>query len=154
MIGFLDQSIGLRLSQSDRMLLRYLNHRLSQFDITTEQWAVLSKLTDEEGINQKLLAAKTEKDPATLLRILDILERKQLLERRQSSNDRRQSELYTSDKGKHLAVEVSAFIEQCFSDITQGLSENEISALATALEKLHSNLDALLKRERESTSPL
>lgn len=144
MLKSLDKSIGLLLSQSDRRMLRYLNHCLLRFEITMEQWAVLSKLTDQEGINQKLLAVKTEKDPATLLRILDILERKQLLERNQSRSDRRSSELYTSDKGKHLANEVSAYIEECFAKIVQGISEEEIDMFAKTLRKFHSNLETLL----------
>lgn len=144
MLKSLDKSIGLLLSQSDRRMLRYLNRCLLHFGITMEQWAVLSKLTDQEGISQKLLAVKTEKDPATLLRILDILERKQLLERSQSRSDRRSSELYTSDKGKHLADEVSAYIEGCFTGIVRGISEGEIDMFAKTLRKFHSNLETLL----------
>ena len=67
-----DEMIGLQSNKMNKKMLRYLNRSLEWYELTLEQWVVLSTLAEQENINQKMLAIKIEKDPASLLRILDI----------------------------------------------------------------------------------
>ncbi|WP_242983127.1 MarR family winged helix-turn-helix transcriptional regulator [Clostridium drakei] len=99
MITSLDKSIGMSINYVNKKIQRYLSINLEKY-ITTEQWAVLLKLVEKEGINQKLLSKEVEKDQATLTRILDILERKSLIIRKKSPEDRRAFLIYTTDNGK------------------------------------------------------
>ena len=71
-----DEMIGLQSNKMNKKMLRYLNRSLEWYELTLEQWVVLSTLAEQENINQKMLSIKIEKDPASLLRILDILEKK------------------------------------------------------------------------------
>ena len=73
-----DEMIGLQSNKMNKKMLRYLNRSLEWYELTLEQWVVLSTLAEQENINQKMLSLKIEKDPASLLRILDILEKKAL----------------------------------------------------------------------------
>lgn len=148
MITSFDESIGLQTSQMHKKMLRYLNRSLEWYEITLEQWVVLSTLAEEESINQKMLSVKSGKDPASLLRILDILDRKGLVERREFKGDRRASSLFITEKGQSLKNEVAPFIEERFREVTAGIPENDIDIYAQVLKKLDENLVELLNKKK------
>lgn len=95
-----------------KKLTSYLNNKLEKFNITTEQWTVLLKLSKQNKISQKLLAEVSGKDQSTLARILDILERKTFIERHPSKEDRRSFEIHITDSGLNLVGEVSPFFRR------------------------------------------
>jgi DNA-binding MarR family transcriptional regulator len=131
-----------------KKMLRFLNRSLEWYDITLEQWVVLSTLADNESINQKTLSIKAEKDPTSLLRILDILEKKGLVERRQFQGDRRASSLFITVEGKRLKEEVAPYIEDRFKEITASIPENEIEIYERVLKGIDHNLDELLDKHK------
>ena len=131
-----DEMIGLQSNKMNKKMLRYLNRSLEWYELTLEQWVVLSTLAEQENINQKMLSLKIEKDPASLLRILDILEKKGFIERRQVQGDRR------------LKNEVAPYIENRFKEITADIPENEIEIYEQVLGKIDRSLDALLDKHK------
>lgn len=143
-----DEMIGLKTNQMNRKMLRFLNRSLEWYELTLEQWVVLSTLAEQENINQKMLSIKTEKDPTSLLRILDILEKKGFIERRQFQGDRRASSLFITAEGKRLRNEVAPYIEDRFKEITANISENEIEIYERVLEKISHNIDGLLNKHK------
>lgn len=143
-----DEAIGLKSSQMTRKMLRFLNHSLEWYEITLDQWVILSTLADQESINQKTLSIKSEKDPASLLRTLDILERKGLIERRHDKTDRRASSLFITPKGKNLKNEVAPFIEERFKEITKNIAEQDIEVYEKVVNKLNDNLVELLNKQK------
>ncbi len=143
-----DEMIGLQSNKMNKKMLRYLNRSLEWYELTLEQWVVLSTLAEQENINQKMLAIKIEKDPASLLRILDILEKKGFIERRQVPGDRRASSLFITDEGKRLKNEVAPYIENHFKEITADIPENEIEIYEQVLGKIDRSLDALLDKHK------
>lgn len=140
MITSLDKSIGMSINYVNKKIQRYLSINLEKYDITTEQWAVLLKLVEKEGINQKLLSKEVEKDQATLTRILDILERKSLIIRKKSPEDRRAFLIYTTDKGKELKEEVYPFIEELFENMICGIPKDELDLFVSVLSKINENM--------------
>lgn len=140
MITSLDKSIGMSINYVNKKIQRYLSINLEKYDITTEQWAVLLKLVEKEGINQKILSKEVEKDQATLTRILDILERKSLIIRKKSPEDRRAFLIYTTDKGKKLKEEVHPFIEKLFKNMIYGIPKDELDLFVGVLSKINKNM--------------
>ena len=144
----LDELIGLQTSQTHKKMLRYLNRSLEWYEITLEQWVVISTLAEHESINQKMLSIESGKDPTSLLRILDILERKGLVERRENKSDRRASSLFITITGKRLKSEVAPYIEERFKEITANIPDNDIEVYEQVLKKLEGNLDKLLIKQK------
>lgn len=143
-----DEMIGLQSSRMTKKMIRYLNRSLEWYEITLEQWVVLSTLAEQESINQKILSIKTEKDPTSLLRILDILERKGFIERRQFQGDRRASSLFITAEGKKLRDEVAPYIEAHFKKITADISKQNIEIYEQVLKKIDHNLDKLMDEQK------
>ncbi len=71
-------------------------------DITTEQWVVINALHDQDGISQNDLANGSFKNAATVSRIIDLLCKKGLTERKRFENDRRRHKVFLTEKGREL----------------------------------------------------
>ncbi|MGF7036551.1 DNA-binding MarR family transcriptional regulator [Paenibacillus mucilaginosus] len=98
----IDDSIGFMISTIGRKLNQSLTLRFQPYDITSEQWSVLNTLTLGDGVNQRELSQRTEKDPTNVTRILDQLERKGWIRRAPHPEDRRAYLLYVTDSGREL----------------------------------------------------
>ncbi|MFL8936087.1 MarR family winged helix-turn-helix transcriptional regulator [Rossellomorea oryzaecorticis] len=137
-----DEAIGLFTSNTVKNIIRFLSVNIKNFDITPEQWTVLKRLSENDGINQKELANKAEKDQPTVTRILDILERKELVIKKKNEEDRRSFILFITDKGNTLKEELTPVIEALWEEnILAGISEDELEMYRKVLVKMNGNLE-------------
>ncbi|WP_406688094.1 MarR family winged helix-turn-helix transcriptional regulator [Rossellomorea vietnamensis] len=136
-----DESIGLYTSHTVKNIIRFLTFHLKDFDVTPEQWTVLKRLAEKDGISQKQLAMRSEKDQPTLTRILDILERKKLIYKEKNSEDRRSFLIFITEKGVTAKDELSPFIENLYEDtILKGISEEELEVYKSVLSQINANM--------------
>ncbi len=119
-------------------------HRAFQsegFDVTPEQWTVLSSLWEAEGVHQSLLAEKTAKDRHNVTRILNLLEKSGLVRREPDSRDRRLQRIYLTAAGKALKPKlvriVTGFLEESF----RGMTQEDLNSLMRTLGQIRSNLE-------------
>lgn len=138
----LDKSIGMSINYVNRKMQRYLSANLKRYNVTTEQWSVLLQILENDGINQKQLARKVNKDQATLVRILDILERKELAIRKKSPEDRRFFLIYGTAEGRKLKEEIYPFVESLFQNIIKGISQDQLDLFIDTLNKIEENIPA------------
>ncbi|MBC3889801.1 MarR family transcriptional regulator [Acetobacterium paludosum] len=136
----LDKSIGMSINYVNRKIQRYLSANLKKYNITTEQWSVLLQILENDGINQKQLAKKANKDQTTLVRILDILERKELAIRKKSPDDRRFYLIYGTPEGRKLKEEIYPFVEGLFQNIIKGISQDQLDLFIDTLNKIDENI--------------
>jgi DNA-binding MarR family transcriptional regulator len=129
----LDDSIGFILNHAGRRVSQLLTSRLQPYGITKEQWTVLTRLAEQDGISQKVLAQRAEKDQTNLTRILDQLERKGLVERRANAADRRSFLTNITAKGEELQRTLAPIEQQVVQEVTGGLSAGQIAELRALL---------------------
>lgn len=136
-----DETIGLYTSRTVKNIIRFLSLNMKKFDITPEQWTVLKRLSEHNGINQKELASKSDKDQPTVTRILDILERKELIYKQKNKEDRRSFLIFITDKGMDATEELSPFIEELYEEtILQGISEKDLAVYKQVLSQMNENI--------------
>jgi len=139
-----DRLIGFRSSQMTKKMLRFLNQSLEWYEITLEHWIVLFTLAEEASMNQKELSEKSGKDPVSLLRIVEGLEEKDLIERREDQYDRRASLLFITEQGKDLTDKIAQYNEKQFKEMISSIPEHDIEIYEQVLNELDQKLDALL----------
>jgi len=66
-------------------------------DITTEQWSVLACLWKEDKVSQQTLCNLTTKDKPSMTRLIDNLEKRNLVKRFADINDRRNNLIHRTD---------------------------------------------------------
>jgi MarR family transcriptional regulator, transcriptional regulator for hemolysin len=138
-----DQDIGMLTSKTTKKLIHYLNSNLEKFNLTTEQWLVLLKLSKQNKISQKLLAEVSGKDQSTLTRILDILERKDFIERHISKEDRRSFTIHITEEGLCICKNVTPFLEEIFKDMLKGISHEKLKIFSEVLLQIDENINNL-----------
>ncbi|WP_186429710.1 MarR family winged helix-turn-helix transcriptional regulator [Clostridium sp. BSD9I1] len=131
-----EKPLNILIHQSNIILRNILQKELNNYDITAEQWAILIELYNDEGINQKELAKRCFKDTAALTRSLDILERRDIIKREKSSNDRREFLIFLTINGRKLVENLLPMVLEVRKRITSVLSEEENNMLSSLLQKL------------------
>lgn len=115
--------------------------RDQEADITTEQWVLLDRLAEGDGISQTDLANDSFKNAPTVSRIITLLAKKQLILKKQSSADRRQSLIFLSEKGRALHDKV---LPSVLALRTQGwahLSEEDYDHFVRIMEQIGENFN-------------
>ncbi|MEI8390110.1 MAG: MarR family transcriptional regulator [bacterium] len=109
------------------------------FNITPEQWAVMSYLHKEDGLYQKQIADFLFKDKPTVTRILDILEKRNLIIRISDEKDRRKFKIYLTQDGKDTVVQLLPVAKEVQHKIKEKITAEEIEILKTILNKIYLN---------------
>lgn len=138
-----DQDIGSLTNITNKKLIHYLNSQLEKFQLTTEQWIVLLKLSEQDKLSQKLLAKISGKDQPTLTRILDILERKKFIERHPSKEDRRSFSIHITEEGLILSKKVAPFLEEVFMAMLKGIPDEKLEIYKEVLLQINDNINNL-----------
>jgi len=113
--------------------------KANHFNITSEQWAVISYLHKEDGIYQKQIGDYLAKDKPTVTRILDLLEKRKLVIRIPDEKDRRKFKIYLTQDGKNTADKISPIAENTRKRILNDVSKDEIEKLKELMDKLYKN---------------
>lgn len=97
-------------------------------DLTPVQFAALSTLEENPGVDQATLAGLIAYDRATIGGVIDRLEAKGLLTRKVSDRDRRAREIALSAAGAELLAKVRPVIRDLQEEILVGLDPEERGA--------------------------
>ncbi|MDD6254784.1 MAG: MarR family transcriptional regulator [Eubacteriales bacterium] len=123
-----------------KRMRRQMSMALDRYDVTLEQFVVLYNLVNDDGINQKTLSRRVDKDQATLARILDILESRGYVERRTTEKDRRAFLVFITDKGKEKVKETSRRLASVHNDIVEGIPPENIDEFIKLIKQMNENL--------------
>lgn len=109
-------------------------------DVTPDYWIVIEKLMQEDNITIGQLAKKTSKDNASITRIIDGMERNDLVNRVSSSNDKRSYHIVLTKYSRSIFEKLKEIEENVFSKSTEGLSPIEVKELIRMLDHLYEKL--------------
>ncbi|NTU32256.1 MarR family transcriptional regulator [Brevibacillus sp. HB1.1] len=128
---------GFLLHRTDMKMTNYFKKRLKQFEITPEQWGILSVMDGERAITQKELSDAIDRDQTTVVRMIYSLEKKGIVIRTLNDEDRRSHNLLLSDKGMELKSMLIPVVTEAHNHVTQKLTDVEIAELHALLDKLY-----------------
>ncbi|MFM6954399.1 MAG: MarR family winged helix-turn-helix transcriptional regulator [Sphingobacteriaceae bacterium] len=131
------------LDRTARKVKQYAQRQFNtqSFDITVDQWLVLKNLKEQEHLNQTELAELLGKDHPTLTRIIDLLCKKDLVERRVNPTDRRSFTVHLTPIGKENVALWSPQMAQIRMKAWENLSEKDYSDFKRILNTIYTNLD-------------
>ena len=107
--------------------------------LTSDQWIVLKRVGEAEGISQRELAASTCKEPASITRILDILQKNKLVKREEAKTDRRTYGIFLTKKGKGLIEQLTPLAQEIRAKGLTNISEKEKASLIKMLDSIYKN---------------
>ncbi|MGZ0051943.1 MarR family winged helix-turn-helix transcriptional regulator [Brevibacillus gelatini] len=122
-------------------MIHYVSLFLREFDLTTEQFAVLYRLREEDGINQKELALRSAKDQPTMTRILDNLQKKGWIEKKLSEQDRRAYLITLTPNGRERIEQAIPAEAKAIADVFAGISPEKLAFLREILLAINENVN-------------
>lgn len=120
-----------------------LDRRLRPLGFSHSRWLLLWHLSRNDGCTHRELAELIGIEAATLVRLVDHLEREGLLRRCGSETDRRVKHLHLSDAGKKVVEDIRGYAADLRKEVLSGLSQPEIKAALEALENIRGKLETL-----------
>jgi len=138
----LDDSYGY-LINLEAQRLKYELHQTFQakgYDVTPEQWAVLNRLWEQDGLSQVDLAERTFKDKPGTTRILNLLEKKGIVVRRPDESDGRVLRVFLTRIGKDLKDKLIPCAQEVLAKSGKNLSKEELVQFKLTLNQILRNL--------------
>ena len=137
----INNCINFILSNAQNAVYNYFKKRLSDYDITPSQYALLQCLYAQDGLTPSQLAQALRLDTSSITGILGRLEKKGLIDRVYSQEDRRSVSIHLREEGKTLWTQVDRVIEDANAKITQGLDADRYAQLLSPLSLLEHNTE-------------
>lgn len=115
------------------------NFRQNNIDITPEQWTVLIYLWEKDGVTQQELCNATYKDKPSMTRLIDNMERQDLVTRISSKSDRRINLIHLTKTGRELEEKSRYVANRTLKEALHGLSIDELNISQEVLRKVFTN---------------
>ncbi|OZB96055.1 hypothetical protein CJP46_09015 [Paenibacillus sp. XY044] len=137
------QTIGFRYGNMSRRMSSIFAGLLKPYGITPEQWTVLYQVHLQEGINQKELALRSGKDQPSITRILDVLDKKELIQRKPDPADRRAYLIFATPAVQELMKETIPMELKLNDELIAGVTDEQLEILSRIMDQINKNIDRI-----------
>lgn len=134
--------LGFVLERTAKRMKQYFQHKLqgANTGITVDQWVIIQALHQQNGQSQLELATATFKDAPTVTRIIDLLAKKELVERTPNPSDRRKFKITLTNKGQNKFDEVWPLVEEGRKEAWGNLAPDQFEQLMENLNIIFENI--------------
>jgi DNA-binding MarR family transcriptional regulator len=116
------------------------NFKAHGLDITIEQWSVLYHLWKEDGLSQQALCDATFRDKPSITRLVDNLEKLQLVKRVPSREDRRINLICLTQEAQDLQEKSMDLANQTLNEALAGVTQAQVEIAREVLQTVYENL--------------
>lgn len=133
--------IGIRFSMLARRWRHEVESSLAEAGLSDATWAPLVHLSEgRDGQSQKHLAARLGIDASSLVRLLDILERQSLIERRPDQNDGRARRVFLTPDGEARVAHIRNLLWQAEELLLADLSDEEAQVMLDCFARIDARI--------------
>jgi DNA-binding MarR family transcriptional regulator len=137
-----DRDVLIVLNDVARLMRTRVDQAARAYGMTRAQWIILARLDRQPGMSQNELATICEVEPITVGRLIDRLEARGMVERRNDPSDRRIRRLHLLPAARPMLAEISRYRAALDTEMTVELDEKAHQGLIDALLHIKSKLTA------------
>lgn len=115
----------------------------NKVEMTFEMLQIMYRLWAQQGVSQQYLAEKTAKDKASLTNLMNNLEKKGWVIRREDAADRRNRLVYLTPEGEALAARVKPLLQKIYAEAGARMNNKQMQVCLNQLIKLNELFDQL-----------
>ncbi len=119
--------------------------RKNSIPLTPEQFMLIDFLWNEGNMSQLELVKLMQKDKNSVTKLIDAIEKKKLVVRKQNPNDRRSNIINLTDKANVLKPDAKRKGIAILDQMVEGISEEELKNFISTLHKLSNNMTVISK---------
>lgn len=128
-----------RTPQNINRLLSYFLKK-SNIPLTREQWSIMAVLWKNDGCPQQILADATDRDRPGITRLVDNLEKENMVERKPDPNDRRTNLIFLTKKGREIENSVIQALNDTIEIATKGMQDEDLHVMRKAFDQINQNI--------------
>ena len=110
-------------------------------NITPEQFLVLDILWDKQPMSQQNIADLIQKDKNSITKIIDSLEKKNLVKRIVDKNDRRINQIELTEEAIALEKITTKVAIDFMNDAVKGIDSQDLDSFVNVMRQLKNNLE-------------
>lgn len=134
--GLLPSLIGYQLRLAQIAIFRDFAKTLGEHEVTPGLFGVLIVIESNPGLKQTELANATHLDRSTMVSVIDKLEARGLVSRKQAAGDRRSNALQLTAEGTALLKKLKRLVADHEKRLARHLSESDQATLTRLLQKI------------------
>lgn len=132
----IEESIPMRLRRAYLMMHRVAQAHFASFDVTADQFVLLSLLSEEDGITQSELADRLASDGNTVTAMLKLLEQREYICRVRCKIDGRARRVHLTAAGRRLSKKLSRSSEALRLSIENAITPAERLKFFASLDSI------------------
>jgi DNA-binding MarR family transcriptional regulator len=138
----LSKEIAVELNLTGCKLKQFIAAKLRQENVplTPEQFLLIDLLWNQGPMSQQQLADQMQKDKNSVTKLVDAIERKGFVLRKQNAFDRRSNTLVLTEKALELRDDAKQKGISILDEMLEGISEAELRSFLSTLNKLNVNM--------------
>ena len=134
-------SLPMELLRAREATMARFRPLLRKHGLTEQQWRVIRVLAENDSIDASEVAARSYLLAPSLTRILQFLEKGELVTRASDSNDQRRSVLTLTAKGRQVFDSVGPASERRYAEIEVAFGPERLEQLYELLADFYTTLD-------------
>ncbi len=147
----LSKEIAVEMNLTSCKLKQFMAAMLKQrnIDLTPEQFLLIDLLWNQGAMSQQQLADLMQKDKNSVTKLVDAIERKGLVVRKQNPKDRRSNTVILTDKAHGMKNNAKVVGISLLDQMLEGIDEAELQAFLVTMRKLSHNMDMEVNQQDE-----
>ena len=137
----LEYCIAFITNKYNKEITELFNQRLQEHNITRVQWIALFYIGNNEGITQRDLAQILDSNESSIVRLIDRMEKENIVKREKDPTDRRVTKLFLTEEGMKKRDEILPIGEKFSKDCIKGISDEDLETFKEVLNKMVKNLN-------------
>lgn len=139
----LNKQIGVFLNLVHNKFKQYVSEIFEDqgYNITPEQFVVMDTLWDEGTLTQQEIADIVMKDKNSIVKLVDGLERRDLVRRLSNPKDRRQNLIEVTDYAMSIKEKVTELAMEAVDHIIKGIPKEQMKTFIVVLSKMADNMN-------------
>jgi MarR family transcriptional regulator, organic hydroperoxide resistance regulator len=141
----IDESLGFWVYRMHTQRVAVLRRafQAAGYDLTPEQWGLMVRLGEHEGMNQSKLGEKAFKDRHNTTRILNQLVKRGYVERRPDERDKRAFCLFLTESGRIVQRKLIPIVLKHYTSAFSGLTDKDLLIMLKILQHVVGNLEKM-----------
>jgi DNA-binding MarR family transcriptional regulator len=140
-----ERSVGFLIKRCAVLMTQIADREFAHQPVNLTQWQLLICLLKGTHRSPTEISEHLGHDMGALTRVADELERKGLVRRERSQEDRRAVQIAITPEGKRLALAGKRILMQLLNELLEPYSKSEVDALIAMLQGLRSHMESVIE---------
>ena len=136
-----DRSLPMALLRARDSVMKKFIPTLQEYGLSAQQWRSIRALIQEDGLEISTLAKRCHLLMPSMSRIIQNLESRNLLVRKNVESDQRRNAIYLTAAGRNLFKQIEPKSVESYEHITRQFGEENLEKLYALLQVLIDSLD-------------